>query len=218
MTFKRPILTIRILFILYIFVVFFFFHYDSPIRFLFIDSLLGYIPIELFFWLKKTKNKALVITLGFFYLLFLPNNAYLLTDLIHLSRITFYTQAGAIMTENSMAWLMFSLVILGIACLVYLGFQTETALLDEISWEKSLTKKQFLILKLLVFVVVSIGVFLGRFVRFNSISLFTEPTKVLQSFTALFSVQSFVFILLFSFVQWVLSILATMKSPLVQKK
>lgn len=215
---KHPITTIRILFISYICLVLFFFHANSPIRFLFIDSLLAYVPVELFFSLKKTKHPVLSVISTFLYLLFLPNNAYLLTDLIHLSRITFYTQAGPIMTENSLAWLMFTLVILGVSCLIYLGFQTEATLLNKISSTRALTKKTLFFSKLCLFVIVSVGVFLGRFVRFNSISLFTEPAKVLDSFTVLFSVQAFVFILLFSLIQWVLFALATTKFALIEGK
>lgn len=200
----RSIRIIRLSFLIYISCVFFFYLFNMPIRFLFIDSLLAYFPVEIYFMMKRTSKKYLLWGLAPIYILFLPNNAYLLTDLIHLSRITFYTKSELIMTEDSLSWLMFSLVIIGVFSLIYAGFQTEFQLLTSVRKKNAWSRKFFIFVQTVLFFIISIGVFLGRFIRFNSISIFTETETVFRSFSNVFTMKSLIFIVLFTFVQFIL--------------
>lgn len=198
---KHSVLAIRLSFLVYSIIIFPFFYWNTPIHFLFIDSLLAYVPIEFYFLLRKASNENTRLIVGFLYVLFLPNNAYLLTDLIHLNRITFYTQSELIMTENPLSWLMFALVISGIFGLFLLGFQTEISLIHHLQKKNHWSTLRFFLVQTALFVIVSCGVFLGRFLRWNSTALFTHPDKLFASLGQLLSINACLFILFFSFIQ-----------------
>lgn len=198
---KPTIWTIRLIFLIYILILFPFFYWNTPIRFLWIDSILAYVPIEFYFLLRKSHREKSGLLIGFLYVLFLPNNAYLLTDLIHLNRIPFYTQSELIMTENSFSWLMFALVISGILGLFLLGFQTELSIMHHLRKKNHWSTLQFFLMQTGLFFIVSCGVFLGRFLRWNSTALFTHPDQLIHSLSQLLSVKAGLFILFFSLIQ-----------------
>lgn len=180
----------------------FFFRNDSAIRYLLIDSFLAYVPIELFFHLRNQDRKMIRIPLLCFYFLFLPNNAYLLTDLIHLNRVNFYPTNQLVMSENGQDWLMFSISVFGILSLVFLGYQTLNDLVEY--WTNrgkiSCFTRQWLIL--LIFFVSSIGVYIGRFGRLNSIDLISRPFAVLKFTLGSAHQESFFFIVIFTVLQY----------------
>lgn len=202
---------IRILFFIYIMILIPFYIHNLPIHFLLIDSLLAYIPLEIYFYIKKTfSRKSTVFLLGF-YILFLPNNAYLLTDLIHLNRISFYTTSNTIMSENISIWIMFTLVISGILSLYNLGLRSEKGIINLLSKRYSWTRSTSNTMMLLLFFLNSIGVFLGRFLRFNSVNVFNHPMLLLSSISSMLNLKFIVFIFLFTILQIILFFVSSLK-------
>ncbi|EOT45506.1 MULTISPECIES: DUF1361 domain-containing protein [Enterococcus] len=192
---------IRLVMVVYLAVVAYFYLQRLPIRFLLLDSALGYVPIELYFWINWVKHKKSKLVLFLFYVLFLPNNAYLLTDLIHLSRIEFYPTSHVIMTDAIEVWLMYFLVVGGIFSLVALGFRSIRGIWKRLSLRYDLTRTQQKSYLVIMFILTSIGVFLGRFIRLNSVTLFSHPLKVLKTFQELVSLRAFFFIAMFTSLQ-----------------
>ncbi len=198
---KQPMTYLRIYFLIYCCLIFPFFYLNLPIHFLFIDSILAYVPIELFFLYQKNSKHNSALIVAFFYLIFLPNNLYLMTDLIHLNRINFYPLTSGIMTEKSIVWVMFTLLVIGILSLLMIGFKTEFVMLDKLRNTYQWSSIWVFIWYFLGFIVLSTGVFLGRFLRLNSIDLITEPSKIINTLGGLFSVKALIFIILFSIIQ-----------------
>ncbi len=208
-------ITMRIVFILYIIILIPFVVFNLPIRFLFVDSLLAYIPLEIFIFMKKKSYGNTNPFLLFLYILFIPNNAYLLTDLIHLSRIAFYTNSSAIMTENSFIWVMFVIEVGGILSLYILGIESEYGLLNNFSKKYSWSRITDGIVNTFLFFLISIGIFFGRFLRFNTTTLFIHPTVILKGTLKLFHFESLIFILVFTILQKFLYLILSSKNRII---
>lgn len=130
---------------------------------------LAFIPFALSSFIKLKKNLPLpfFLVLAFIWLLFFPNAPYILTDLFHLR-----TRPG------SPLW--FDLVVI-------LSFAWNGLLLGFVSLAdmQKEVKERFGPLSSSLFAVLSLflgsfGIYLGRFLRWNSWDLLTQPLKLLQ--------------------------------------
>jgi uncharacterized membrane protein len=106
------------------------------------------------------------------FIAFLPNAPYLLTDIIHLIRAT---SSGQIST-----WVI-ALVVIPIHLLaILLGMEAYViSVMNQGHYLKHHGAKQYIFLgEVIVHALCAIGVYLGRFVRFNSWDLVTDPGNV----------------------------------------
>lgn len=116
-------------------------------------------------WLKK-QLLVLIVVLGI-WLLFLPNSPYLITDLMHIQH-----------AKSSLSWLdpfmLFAFAWNGLIFGLLSMHQVYQILSDQ--WNKTIAKR-------LLFVVVFLcgfGIYLGRFQRWNSWELFSDPIILLK--------------------------------------
>lgn len=136
---------------------------------------LAFIPLVLSFWLfrRKTNDRPLVWWLGWVvFLAFLPNAPYLLTDVIHLIRGTRVGYA---------TWIIALVFIpLHIAAIVS-GFEAYVvSLINQGHYLKRQGQRQLVMwMELSTHALCAIGIYLGRFRRFNSWDLVTDPGNVL---------------------------------------
>jgi uncharacterized membrane protein len=107
------------------------------------------------------------------FIAFLPNAPYLLTDIIHLIRATSSGQISV--------WVLAVVVIPIHAIAILLGMEAYVlSLMNQGYYLKYRGAKQYILLgELIVHALCAIGVYLGRFVRFNSWDLVTDPGNVL---------------------------------------
>lgn len=152
---------------------------------------LAFIPWWVSNFLKKKESLLLIhIPLLIVWLLFLPNSPYILTDLFHLKPRPYFP-------------LWFDLV-------VVLSF----ALIGMIVFLKSL-RDMFTILKKyvspfyvtiitpVIFWLISFGLYLGRYLRFNSWNVVNHPFRLMkQSFDTLFEKDTIAFTCVFSLFMW----------------
>lgn len=135
---------------------------------------LAFIPLALSFWLYRQKkdSRSLLWWIGFVvFAAFLPNAPYVLTDIIHLIRGTPYVST----------WLI-ALVFLPIhAFAIVLGFEAYVvALINQGYYLKRQGAGRFILpSELLTHALCAIGIYMGRFRRFNSWDLVTDPDNVL---------------------------------------
>lgn len=110
----------------------------------------------------KVNNTLVLIGTLSIWLLFLPNAPYIVTDLMHLKR-----------HDSSLLWFDTFLFFVYAWNGLYLGI---TSMLDIYT----ILKKRFSIQKALAFIIIisflsGYGIYLGRFLRWNSWELFTQP-------------------------------------------
>jgi uncharacterized membrane protein len=128
-----------------------------------------------FFLFKRKQNlRSGVWWLGLVvFIAFLPNAPYLLTDIIHLIRATSSGQISI--------WVIALVVIPVHVLAILLGMEAYVlSLMNQGYYLKYRGAKQYILLgELIVHALCAIGVYLGRFVRFNSWDLVTDPGNVL---------------------------------------
>ncbi|MBV8883663.1 MAG: DUF1361 domain-containing protein [Chroococcidiopsidaceae cyanobacterium CP_BM_RX_35] len=143
------------------------------IRWMSWNLFLAFIPLALSFWLfRKQRSRSWLWWLGaLVFLAFLPNAPYVLTDVIHLIQ--------EIRQLNSV-WLITLVVIPGYVLFILAGF--EAYVLSLINLDNYLNRlrlgRWMLAAELLCHVLSAIGIYLGRFLRFNSWDLVTAPDAV----------------------------------------
>jgi uncharacterized membrane protein len=138
---------------------------------------LAFIPLALSFWLFRRRQQvwAGVWGLGWVvFMAFLPNAPYLLTDIIHLFRAV---------REVPSVWVL-TLVILPVHLLAILsGFAAYAiSLINQGQFLQQRGARKYIFpSELCVHMLCAIGIYMGRFRRFNSWDLVTIPKTVLHT-------------------------------------
>ncbi len=115
----------------------------------------------------QTLDKVLLIIGCFFWLLFLPNAPYIVTDMIHLNR----SHSAPLIYDT---FLLFSSAWVGLL----LGFYSLSHI-EKIIRRTSSLKKTALSMGGII-LLTSFGMYLGRFLRFNSWDVFSSPILFLK--------------------------------------
>jgi uncharacterized membrane protein len=136
---------------------------------------LAWIPFVISGYFKKLKVQPLWLQLFVFccWLAFFPNALYIVTDLIHLDK-------ESIVPKWFDAVLLFSSSITGLIMAFISLFRVEVFLCDKIH------KKFQPFLLLLILFLGSFGVYLGRFLRWNSWDIISNPLQLFVSITERF--------------------------------
>ncbi|MCU0523836.1 MAG: DUF1361 domain-containing protein [Elainella sp. Prado103] len=139
---------------------------------------LAFIPLALSFWLfrrKRISRSWLWWSLWVVFMAFLPNAPYLLTDIIHLIR---GTRSGVATWVVALAFIPLHLsAIMG-------GFTAYVvSLINQGYYLKKLGASRSIVwgIELLIHATCAIGIYLGRFRRFNSWDLAVTPGNVLAT-------------------------------------
>ncbi|MAW94482.1 MULTISPECIES: DUF1361 domain-containing protein [unclassified Leeuwenhoekiella] len=127
---------------------------------------LAFVPLGIAWYVEAQtqilKNKLKIATLLAIWLLFLPNAPYVITDLVHLS----YSPPN---------WFWYDVITISVFALLslYFGFQSIRV------WRKlfatQITAKGLNLATIAVLLLCGFGIYLGRFIRFNSWDLVTNP-------------------------------------------
>jgi len=129
---------------------------------------LAFIPwfVSMILIIRKQINKLLLVLLLFTWLIFFPNAPYMLTDMFHLKPRNFPPFWYDLILLLSYAWtgLMFGFISL---------INIETILIEHIN-----AKIVALITTVLLFVA-SFGIYLGRYLRWNSWDIISNPFGIL---------------------------------------
>ncbi|MBN3526659.1 DUF1361 domain-containing protein [Paenibacillus apiarius] len=165
-----------------------------------LNMFLAFAALELSFLLPlfKVKSKReLPVSIAFYivFVLLSPNVFYVITDLIHLNMFEFNYKQGLIHKEWWNFFVLINGVLLGIYFYILMLRQIRSLILH-IKGYKTI---------LLVFVILgSIGVYIGRFLRFHSIHLFTEPFSLASQLLDSINGDSILFISWMSMLQLIM--------------
>jgi uncharacterized membrane protein len=123
----------------------------------------------LLFYFKENKLTKLIFIVGFFiWILFIPNAPYIITDFIHLGT----TRSIPIVYD---VLLLFSSASVGLFLGFYSLFHIEQIIKAKCSYVKTSIIMGFIIL------LISFGIYLGRFLRFNSWDIFINHTSLVNN-------------------------------------
>jgi uncharacterized membrane protein len=148
---------------------------DAHSRWILWNLFLAFIPLVLslflFRWHRGSRSALWWLALVVF-IAFLPNAPYLLTDIIHLIRAT---------RSGYSSWVLVVFVIPIHLTAIFLGIEAYVlSVLNQGHYLRRQGVGKFLIpAELLTHALCAIGVYLGRFIRFNSWDLVTRPDMVL---------------------------------------
>ncbi len=150
--------------------------YSGSFMYLFLvwNLFLAIIPLLLSEFLIKISKKNIQLIILTTWLLFFPNALYIITDLLHLKE-----------RNNIPLWydviLIFSAAINGLLIAFTSFRQVEIFLQSKFTWQK----RQFILLACLF--LSSFGIYLGRFLRWNSWDVITNPFRLFIELAEYFS-------------------------------
>ncbi len=136
---------------------------------------LAYIPFVLSFWLFRRKRivRSLLWWIAFVvFVAFLPNAPYMLTDIIHLMDA---------IRDGYSVWVLTIIFVPLHAFAILAGFEAYVVSVMNQSHYlvKEGAKRYVTTSELLIHALTAVGIYLGRFLRFNSWDLVTSPDTVL---------------------------------------
>jgi len=123
---------------------------------------------------QKKMNQITFVVAGIIWLLFLPNSPYIITDLIHIGEVRFAPDLFDSFLVFSSAW---AGLLLGMHSINHM----EQILISKYS------KKIASIVIIKVMILVSFGMYLGRFLRFNSWDIFASPNSFFIAIKEIFT-------------------------------
>jgi uncharacterized membrane protein len=134
------------------------------------------------------------------YVLFFPNAIYIMTDFIHLEVYDFFTNYPSVYAMEINDWLVMAHIIIGALIAMKLGMSSIMRLEQRFLVRWRLKPYKILLLSAL-FGISSIGIYIGRFLRFNS----WDILRLSSIITTLFEEWKFmiVFVIIFTVIQWV---------------
>lgn len=149
---------------------------------------------------QKKIHQITFIAVGIVWLLFLPNSPYIITDLIHIGEVRFAPDLFDSFLLFSSAW---AGLLLGMHSISHI----EQILINRYS------QKIASIVIIKVMFLISFGVYLGRFLRFNSWDVFASPNYFLNGIKEIFTSKDdfkvaiaytvlFFFFILMSYYSW----------------
>lgn len=150
--------------------------YTGNLLFVFLtwNLFLAFIPYTISKWVLRSKNKKVVqFLLVFAWLLFIPNSFYIITDLFHLE-----------MNQDVPLWYDLALLFSFAWCGLLFGILSIRQI--EKWFEKFFNKKFDLLFIFPVMALNSLGVYVGRYLRFNSWDIITNPFQLIHDIIYLF--------------------------------
>ena len=121
---------------------------------------------------------------------------FLMTDLFHLASLRIY-QPGGHFLDDSNAWWSYLLLLLPILLMVFVGMVQVFKIISAVKLQMIQKISGIVLLSVLS----SIAVYIGRFDRVHSVELFIHPMTVLKLLIGNWSVGKFQFVLMFSILQ-----------------
>ncbi|HKL47868.1 MAG TPA: DUF1361 domain-containing protein [Candidatus Izemoplasmatales bacterium] len=169
------------------------------------NAFLAFIPVVMVYLFSRYKNKPYISMIIFLvWLFFYPNSIYLITDLIYLNQDAFMQDEGMyqglLYLQDFNAYFGFFHIFLGAMYGVVLA-------LSSFKYFYQYFKEKYHYIHIFFFiflpVLVSVGIYLGRFLRLNTWNLL-NPYNVMREFFTNINGFTFVYIGLFSLIQYII--------------
>lgn len=171
---------------------------------MFLATLVYAIATLLAYLIDKKAKLWLILAVSAVWILFFPNSMYILTDLIHFQENTFFIEYPDVYHYSLTEWLIFGHITIGALYAAKLGIASIQKIEPHVM--KYFTGIYHVVLTFLFFLS-SFGIFIGRFLRFNSWDIFGLITQIgivfsygtfLIGFVAIFIVLHWIVYFIFS--------------------
>ena len=143
---------------------------DGLILFLGWNMILATLVLALTHLMSVLKNKSNYPMIEYivllFWILFFPNALYITSDLIHFQNYTFFTAYPSLYSFDLTVWIVFTHILLGAIYSAKMGIKSLHIMLY--LWKDKLSFQTTLIFLNGLFILSSLGIYIGRFLRFNS--------------------------------------------------
>ncbi len=137
---------------------------------------LAFLPLLFLYFFDKAKNIYLKALLFLTWLFFLPNAPYLVTDLIHLRDVG----------PEWMLWfdgmMIFIYALIGIFITAFVLLEMKKRL-----FEKSINKQNIFLI--IISLLTAFGVYLGRYIRFNSWDVLAQPIELANQIISTITIE-----------------------------
>jgi uncharacterized membrane protein len=150
------------------------------------DMFLAWVPVVFMcfmniVYVKVNKNRTLrmilLILLGLAWLFFYPNSAYLITDMLH-PFVHYKPEPGARFTHDLEFWyhliLFFSAALIGLFLSIYSLFSVQELV------RKAFGRMTGWVFAVIILMLSSFGIYIGRFIRWNSWDVLLRPDVILK--------------------------------------
>ncbi|MFE4108272.1 DUF1361 domain-containing protein [Almyronema epifaneia] len=148
----------------------------NNMRFMAWNSFLALIPLFLSVWLfRRRRLKSIAWVIGLItFIAFLPNAPYVLTDIIHLVHDIRYGYS---------IWIIALVLVPQYLLFMFIGFQAYVISLINLGYFLRLRGlgRYLLPTELFIHMLSAVGIYLGRFHRFNSWDILTQPEPLISS-------------------------------------
>lgn len=181
-------------------------------------GVLPYVFAKGYDYSKTNKRKGLALLMLLAWLLFFPNSIYLMTDLIHTNSTDFYHTFNYVTTyyENIEVWYEFAYISGGVFLGTMVGMTSFDKIIHRFTENWSSWPRRILIAVLAL--LTGLGIYLGRFLRFNSWDIIQFP-EVLSTFFQQLNFFAFRFVALIAlYVIFVYSIIHMLRKELAHNK
>lgn len=175
-------------------------YFRNPFSFMSLNVFLAWLPLEAGQLALQAKTRSMSAVAVAVWLLFFPNIPYLMTDLIHLASLSLYRPQGHFLLLPEQ-WKLFALLVVPIILLVVIGMKQVFALILRFKVDKLWQKWLLLIV---IAVLSSLAIYIGRFDRIHSIELLLHPFSTLTLLLGNWSRAKFQFVGLFAVLQLIL--------------
>lgn len=170
------------------------------------NAFLAFIPLLLIFLFNRYSERRYIgIILFLAWLFFYPNSLYMVTDLIYLKQDSFIEDLGMyqglLYLQDFKAYLGYFHILLGALyglMMAYISFKFFYHYINKHFEKKIYIRSYYILLPILV----SIAIYIGRFLRFNSWDVF-RPWLIVIDFFNDISIFTLFYILMFTLLQYI---------------
>lgn len=133
---------------------------------------------------QKQYHKSILFILLFLFIIFWPNAMYMMTDLIHFQNYAFFIEYPDIYNFNLVQWIVFAHILIGALLAAKIAIDSICNLSKT---AVSISKQMKLMSLNLLFILSSMAIYIGRFLRYNSWEIY----KIFNIIKDIFSNFSF---------------------------
>lgn len=133
---------------------------------------------------QKKYHKSILVVFLFLFVIFWPNAMYMMTDLIHFQNYAFFIEYPDIYNFNLTQWIVFTHILIGALLAAKIAIDSMCNLSNATT---SVSRQMKMISLNLLFILSSMAIYIGRFLRYNSWEIY----KIFSIIKDIFSNFSF---------------------------